>query len=147
MSTDEELPCPGATGPSMIGYVPGAARWQDYMGCYRGTLTLPGRTDVRPWRCCHTHTEEDVAVTCARSSAAEMGWALLDPGPCQGMSDVCWAPYHEFGIPDPAEWSYEPPAGPVIICATSYQRERGAETIVIYWNRDERCSTDPPVTE
>jgi hypothetical protein len=81
MSTDEELVCPGATGPSSIGYVAGFTECQAYPGCYRGTLTLPGRADVRPWHCCHTHTDDGIAVACARAAAAEMGWALAGGSP------------------------------------------------------------------
>jgi hypothetical protein len=143
MSTDEELMCPGATGPSSIGYVAGFTECQAYPGCYRGTLALPGRADVRPWHCCHTHAGAGEAAACARAVAAEMGWALLDPDPCQGRGqpEVRWAPYREFGIGDPAEQAYEPPAGPVIICATGYQMFQGTERIVIYWSRDGRRST------
>jgi hypothetical protein len=137
----EQLLCPGATGPSSIGYVPGAAKCQPYPGCYRGILALPGRDP--DWACCHTHAEEAAAIACARSSARELSRALADDSPPLGQdqSEVHWAPYREFGTPDPAEQSHEPPAGLVIICATGYQREQGAERIVIYWSRDGRRST------
>lgn len=40
-----------------------------------------------------------------------------------------WAPYREFGIPDPALETHEPPDVPVRICATGY---RGSD-ITVYW--------------
>jgi hypothetical protein len=88
----------------------------------------------------------DVTATLMRDYAEGRTWLNL-PDPCQDQSEVCWAPYREFGIPDPAEQSYEPPAGPVIICEHGYQRGNGAERIVIYWSRDGRRSTDPEVIQ
>ena len=67
-----------------------------------------------------------------------MGWALQEESdPCQDLTDVRWAPYREFGIPDEAEQSYEPPAGLIMIRATAYQKNQGAERIVIYWDREQ----------
>ena len=68
---------------------------------------------------------------------------MVSTDPCRDLAEVRWAPYREFGIPDPAAESFEPPAGPVWILATGYQRGQSAERIVIYWSRDGRRSTDP----
>lgn len=40
-----------------------------------------------------------------------------------------WAPYQEFGIPDPAAELTEAPAGPVIICSAGYRDD----DIIVYW--------------
>jgi hypothetical protein len=48
-------------------------------------------------------------------------------------SPVHWAPYQEFGFPDPALETAEPPAVPVLVKATSYRREQGTEQVIIYW--------------
>ena len=46
---------------------------------------------------------------------------------------VRWAPYQEFGIPDPAAEETEAPEGPVVIGAVGY---RGND-ITVYWRRPE----------
>jgi hypothetical protein len=53
--------------------------------------------------------------------------------PCRDLTEVRWAPYRESGIPDPAAESFEPPAGPVIICAIGYR----GDDIIVYWRREE----------
>jgi hypothetical protein len=45
------------------------------------------------------------------------------------LPELRWAPYQEFGIPDPAWETSEPPSGPITIGATGY---RGRD-IIIYW--------------
>ena len=66
------------------GYVAGARPHPDYGHLYQGTLALPGE---RPsWLCCHTHSADD-AISCARTSAAEMGWALHDSNQGTGNND------------------------------------------------------------
>jgi len=47
-------------------------------------------------------------------------------------AEVRWAPYREFGIPDPAAESFEPPPGPVLIKATGYR----GYAVIIYWERE-----------
>ncbi len=50
--------------------------------------------------------------------------------PCaMTMPEVLWAPYQEFGIPDPAQQTLEPPAHPITIGSVGY---RGNE-IILYW--------------
>jgi hypothetical protein len=62
--------------------------------------------------------------------------------PCRDLTELRWAPYREFGIPDPAAESFEPPAGPVLIGATGYR----GDDIIVYWSRDGQRSTDPLYT-
>jgi hypothetical protein len=47
-------------------------------------------------------------------------------------AEVRWAPYQEFGIPDPGAESFEPPPGPVLIKATGYR----GYAVIIYWERE-----------
>lgn len=64
------------------------------------------------------------------------GYRVPEPraaDPCAALSEVHWAPYTEFGIPDPALETIQPPAVPVLVRATSYRREQGTEQVVIYW--------------
>ena len=47
------------------------------------------------------------------------------------LRDVRWAPYTEFGIPDPEPESWEAPAGAITIGATGYRDD----DVIIYWSR------------
>ncbi len=48
-----------------------------------------------------------------------------------GWPDIRWAPFTDAGTPDPAGETEEPPAGPVVICATGYPDGHS----VVYWRR------------
>ena len=48
-----------------------------------------------------------------------------------GLPELYWAPYKEFGIPDPAAERLEAPRGPVTIGSVGYQGRK----IVIYWEK------------
>ena len=45
------------------------------------------------------------------------------------LTELRWAPYQEFGIPDQAAEVAEPPAGRITVGATGYRGNR----IIIYW--------------
>lgn len=47
------------------------------------------------------------------------------------MTELLWAPYKEFGEPDPSLQAHEPPAGPILIMAIGYQDQE--RKIVVYW--------------
>jgi hypothetical protein len=55
--------------------------------------------------------------------------AAREPGAAGGLPELRWAPYQEFGIPDPAAETHEPPAVAVTVGATGY---RGND-IIVYW--------------
>jgi hypothetical protein len=45
------------------------------------------------------------------------------------MPELRWAPYQEFGIPDPDAERFEAPTGPITIGATGYR----GDDIIVYW--------------
>jgi hypothetical protein len=47
------------------------------------------------------------------------------------LPNLHWAPYQEFGIPDPANETTEPPSGPIRVMSHGY---RGND-IIVYWER------------
>ena len=49
--------------------------------------------------------------------------------PAVSLPELRWAPYQEFGIPDPASESYEPPTVPFMVGATGYR----GDDIIVYW--------------
>jgi hypothetical protein len=52
------------------------------------------------------------------------------------LPELRWAPYQEFGVPDPAAETHSAPAGPVMIGSVGYRRGPGAgDEIVVYWYR------------
>lgn len=48
------------------------------------------------------------------------------------MTELYWAPYQEFGIPDPAQERTSAPSGPVIIGSVAYR----GDDVIIYWYRE-----------
>lgn len=57
---------------------------------------------------------------------------LRGTGAPPALPELRWAPYQEFGIPDPARETHEAPAGPVTIGSVGY---RSDGDIVIYWTK------------
>lgn len=51
--------------------------------------------------------------------------------PGKDLPELRWAPYQEFGSPDPAQESSSAPAGPVLVGSTGY---RGKD-VIVYWYR------------
>lgn len=51
-----------------------------------------------------------------------------------------WAPYQEFGIPDPAQESEEAPQGPVTIGSVGYR----GEDVIVYWQRPQQVEVAKP---
>ena len=49
------------------------------------------------------------------------------------MTELLWAPYTEFGIPDRSLETREPPAFPVMVRATGYREQE--RIVVIYWEK------------
>jgi hypothetical protein len=47
------------------------------------------------------------------------------------LPELHWAPYQEFGIPDPAEEEFCAPSGAITIAATGFRDN----DIIIYWER------------
>jgi hypothetical protein len=48
----------------------------------------------------------------------------------EALPQLRWAPYQEFGIPDPVHETLEPPATSLIVKATGYR----GDDIIVYWN-------------
>lgn len=49
------------------------------------------------------------------------------------MTELLWAPYTEFGIPDRSLETHDPPVFPVLVKATGYREQE--RMIVIYWEK------------
>lgn len=49
-----------------------------------------------------------------------------------GLPQLRWAPYREFGVPDPAAETHDPPARPFTVGATGY---RGSD-VIVYWKAE-----------
>jgi hypothetical protein len=68
---------------------------------------------------------ERLRTTGPRYHAGGPGARQVQPN----LGMVRWAPYTEFGTPDPRTETYEAPAGPVLIGAHGYR----GDDIIIYW--------------
>jgi hypothetical protein len=56
----------------------------------------------------------------------------------KSMPALLWAPYQEFGAPDPSEETSRAPAGPVTIGATGYRDD----DVIVYWSPAEAAVRD-----
>jgi hypothetical protein len=92
----------------------------------------------------------DLASLLAGPYAALRGGLLLDePGHEHELTgeairkailaEVRWAPYQEFGIPDPAAETGDPPPHPVVIRATGFR----GYNVILYWSSGEPGTHDP----
>jgi hypothetical protein len=59
------------------------------------------------------------------------------------LRDLRWAPYREFGIPDPGAEEHEAPAGPVVIRSVGYRDG----DIIAYWEQPEPGTRRLPPVE
>ncbi len=59
--------------------------------------------------------------------------AVVAASEARVLPELRWAPYQEFGTPDPELETHEPPAFPVMVGATGYTGNK----ITVYWETEQ----------
>jgi hypothetical protein len=115
------------------------------------TTTLIGTPDPEPERSGYEKMRDALRAASgsrARDKIAEQmpSWERAHPAKRLGrypvaprpvLAELVWAPYQEFGVPDSAQETYEPPEFPVMVRATGYRGGPGGvpEVITVYWEK------------
>lgn len=110
-----------------------------------GGFAPGGGTRLRRLRCQQRAGHEGMCAYCRRGRGGQGGtwtrwWGANQPSgkpapaeadPCTALRELRWAPYQEFGIPDPAAENLQAPSGPVRIGSVGYRDD----DIIVYWER------------
>jgi hypothetical protein len=75
------------------------------------------------------YADAERAEAALRQVIDKSGGTVITQSQAPDLPQLYWAPYQEFGIPDPAAETEEPPSVPFTVGSTGY---RGAD-IIVYW--------------